>query len=235
MPEDSVPVFEGYPDLLVTTESEQMYLITIARAVEDGASGPVPVARLASALEVSAASANEMIRKLVVKGLVDYQPYKGAELTDTGRSIAVRVLRTRRLWATFLAGQLDFTPGEADALACHLEHVTPPEAAERLAHYLGNPTTGPLGMPIPDERGLPAAPRTRPLSAVAVGSTVEIVSIGASTQVQRFLIAEALEPGSIVTVRAAGASGLLLESQGRTTALAPEIADAVNVIEQEAP
>ena len=47
-----------------TSESEEMYLITVARAAEGGATGPIPVARVAQELEISVASANEMVKKL---------------------------------------------------------------------------------------------------------------------------------------------------------------------------
>ncbi|MCP4226088.1 MAG: metal-dependent transcriptional regulator, partial [Actinomycetia bacterium] len=71
-----------------TSESEQMYLITIAMAAEEGHEGPVPVPRLAQALEVSRVSANEMVKKLAERGLVAYTPYKGADLTAEGAVIA---------------------------------------------------------------------------------------------------------------------------------------------------
>jgi Mn-dependent DtxR family transcriptional regulator len=48
-----------------------MYLITIARAVEDGRLEPVPVSHVARELDVSAVSANQMIRKLASRGYVE--------------------------------------------------------------------------------------------------------------------------------------------------------------------
>ena len=126
-----------------------MYLITVAREDELGHDGPVRVAAIANALGVSVPSANEMIRKLDGRGLFSYEPYHGVRLTEAGRQVADQVLRTRRLWATFLADHLGFTPKDADDQACHLEHATSPEAADRLANFLGNPEAGPLGRPIP--------------------------------------------------------------------------------------
>jgi DtxR family Mn-dependent transcriptional regulator len=116
-----------------------MYLLTISRALEEGHEGPLGLAALAERLGVSSASANEMIRKMADRDLVAYEPYKGASLTSAGSAIARRVLRTRRLWARFLADHLGFTPAEADEMACDLEHVTSSGAAERLADYLGHP------------------------------------------------------------------------------------------------
>ena len=75
------------------SESEEMYLITVARYVEDGYEGPVPLSRLAERLSVAPVSVNQMIKKLEEAGLVDYIPYKGVVLTATGRRTARSVLR----------------------------------------------------------------------------------------------------------------------------------------------
>ena len=126
-----------------------MYLITVAVAEEAGGPAPLPLADLAQALGISPVSANQMVRRLAERRLVVYHPYRGVALRAPGRRAAQRVLRGRRLWATFLAERLGFTATEADSLACALEHVTPPEAADRLARFLGNPAVDPSGRPIP--------------------------------------------------------------------------------------
>jgi len=207
-----------------------MYLITVARAGEDGRSGPVPVADIAAELSVSVASANQMIRKLADRGLLSYEPYHGVELTDEGHRVADRVLRTRRLWASFLADHLGFSPGDADDQACHLEHVTSEEAADRLAAYLGNPEAGPLGRPIP-AGALEPEPR-RPhlrLVDVAVGAIAEVVAIGGSDLALEFLAAEGLVPGATVTVTGAGESGWLIAVGGTVVHLSEDLAKAVEV------
>jgi DtxR family Mn-dependent transcriptional regulator len=234
MPEQSAAGIAGSPELSRTTESEEMYLITVARAAEDGATGPVSVAGLARRLSVSVASANEMVRKLAARGLVDYVPYRGVELTEAGRRIAGRVLRTRRLWATFLAGHLDFTPAGADELACALEHVTPPEAAERLAAWLGDPVAGPLGHPIPAGDGTPPQPAPVRLPDAPVGLPLEVLETGGETGgTAAFLAAEQVVRGAVVTVAAVGSSGLLLSGPGGRLHLDHETAGTVRV--REAP
>lgn len=229
VPKENPVISEGVPELMATTESEQMYLITVARAAEEGASGPIPLAALASSLAVSVASANEMIRKLAGKALVEYVPYKGVELTEGGRRVAARVLRTRRLWATFLAEHLAFSAAEADALACNLEHVTPPDAAERLAGYLGNPPMGPLGNPIPPDPGSGEPTAVGPLTGLPVGGTGEIASAPVTGRARDFLTAEALTPGAVVLVRASGSSGILIEAGGHLIHLSTDLAGSIYV------
>lgn len=199
-----------------TSESEQMYLITIAMAAEDGQEGPVPVPQLAQALEVSRVSANEMVKKLAERGLVAYTPYKGADLTAEGAAIARTVLRRRRLWALFLADHLGLTPVAADAVACEFEHITPIEVAQQLAHFLGDPSVGPQGKPIPSDDSTDAPEiALHSLSESLVGGTVEIVRIGGDAASHSFLESQGLTPGSSVTVLALSDDGGCLLDAGR--------------------
>lgn len=230
MPEHSTLKSVGEPDNFPTTsESEEMYLITLARAVESGRPEPVPMPVIAEALPVSVASANEMVRKLASRGLMTYEPYRGAGLTEMGWAVANRVLRTRRLWATFLADQLGFSPTEADDQACHLEHATAPEAVDRLATFLGNPQAGPLGDPIParNSYGIDrvAAPT---LDTVAVGCDAEIVSITAPQAARNFLGGEGLTIGRRVAVIATGESGVLVDA-GSQVSLTRQLAATIGV------
>ena len=189
-----------------------MYLITVARAVEAGHPEPVPMPLIAEGLSISVASANEMVRKLATRGLLTYEPYHGAELTGTGWAVASRVLRTRRLWATFLADHLGFGPTEADDQACHLEHVTAHDAAERLAVFLGDPESDPLGRPIP-AMDSPAADRAAidTLDTVPVGCDVEVASIRATGAANAFLTGEGIAVGTRISVIGTGESGVLVD------------------------
>lgn len=206
-----------------------MYLITVARAVEAGAEGPVAISRIAETLGVSVPSANEMVRKLDNRGLLVYEPYRGARLSDTGRYLANQVLRTRRLWATFLAEHLGFSPTEADDQACHLEHATTAEAANRLATYLGNPAAGPLGRPIPGDTRSPEPRAAVSLADVAVGMTAEIDSITAEGRKLEFLKSEGMYPGTRIEVVAAGNTGLLIDVDGIEIHLSDPLVRAVLV------
>jgi DtxR family Mn-dependent transcriptional regulator len=132
-------------------------------------------------------------------------------LSKTGSRIADQVLRTRRLWATFLADHLGFSPADADDQACHLEHATSAEAANRLAAYLGNPEVGPLGRRIPSaDTSAPRRAAVR-LTEVPVGESAEVVALTAAARSLEFLIAEKIEVGTRLTVTASGDSGLLIE------------------------
>ncbi len=213
-----------------TSESEEMYLITIARANEDGQDGPVPMTLVAEALGVSQVAANEMVKKLAARELVDYTPYKGVTLMPGGEAIAAGVLRRRRLWGVFLADHLGLSPEAADDAACEFEHVTPPEVEQRLASFLGEPAMGPQGRPIPaaDAPGGTRPGAGRPLRDAEVGSTVSVVRVDGGGTVAAFLHDEGVMAGARIAVVGRADDGTTLLAVGdRHIEISGEIAAAV--------
>lgn len=218
--------------LMATSESEEMYLITIAMALEDGHRGPLPVPRLAEALEVSRVSANEMVKKLAARGLVEYTPYRGAVLSVEGELVARAILRRRRLWTVFLSDRLGLTPGAADVVACEFEHVTTAEVAHRLSEFLGDPRIGPQGKSIPaapDQFDVPE-PSLR-LCELSVGRSAEVVRVGGDAADRSFLAGEGVARGSVIELLALGEEGscLVITDKGRLH-LSAGVAGLVGVV-----
>ncbi|MDJ0952106.1 MAG: metal-dependent transcriptional regulator [Acidimicrobiia bacterium] len=215
-----------------TSESEEMYLITIAMAIEDGQEAPIPVPYLADALDVSRVSANEMVKKLDARGLIEYVPYKGAVLQPEGELIARRILRRRRLWSVFLAEQLGLTPQAADAVACEFEHVTPADVAKRLSDFLGDPKVGPQGKPIPHSVDDPSeAAGVVPLRELGAGADGEVVRLDGDATDKSFLANHGLAPGVTLTMLAVADDGAVLIATGAGRLnLSKPIADLVGVV-----
>ena len=207
-----------------------MYLITIAMAGEDGIDGPVPVPRVADKLQVSRVSVSEMVKKLVGRGFVDYTPYKGVSLTPAGRTIASSVLRRRRLWALFLSEHLGLSAAAADTVACEFEHITPVDVAQRLSAFLGDPTVGPEGKPIPTESGTVEVHREFQLTELSVGVRATVVRTVGDAAVRSFLADEGVDEGVTVGLLAVGQDGgCLVETPSGHTHLSPEVAAHVVV------
>ncbi len=214
-----------------TSEAEEMYLITVAVAEEDGLRGPMPLASLAETLEVSPVSANQMVRKLAERGLATYHPYRGVLLTAAGRAVSNRVLRGRRLWASFLVEHLAFSPKRADDLACRLEHVTPSEAADRLGHFLGDPMSCPLGRHIPPGAAEEDVEGVASLLDLVAGACAEVVTVEAEPAVRSFLEREGIRPGASVRVEARGeADSVLVSTAHGQVHLGGEAARRVSVL-----
>jgi DtxR family Mn-dependent transcriptional regulator len=113
---------------------------------------PVATNDLAERLQVTAASASGMIKKLADIGLVEHLPYRGVQLTVEGEQVALEVLRHHRLLELYLAEQLDVPWDRVHEEAEALEHVISEDLEARIAAKLGNPTHDPHGDPIPDAR-----------------------------------------------------------------------------------
>jgi DtxR family Mn-dependent transcriptional regulator len=215
-------------NLAEMSESEEMYLISIARLVEQGVEAPVPIPLLAGELSIQPVSANQMVHKLAEEELVEYLPYKGVQLTPKGREIALKVLRDRRLWEVFLVDHLDLPPSDADALACRLEHLTAEGVASRLANYLGQPSVSPQGLPIPEVDGETIVPALRPLTDLALGECAEVLRVEGDQATQSFLLTEGLRPGVTVKPLAIGSEGaMLLETGDKRLNLAKAVTDKI--------
>lgn len=210
------------------TESEEMYLVSIARLEESGEAGPIPLSLLATDLSIQPVSVNQMVRKLEEEGWVSYTPYKGVDLTPRGQQLALQVLRHRRLWQVFLVERLRISEKEADELACRLEHFIPDVAAERLAAYLGHPTFSPLGLPIPaPEAVLPTS--DFPLAILNLDEVGEITRLEMDSAGRTFLMAEGICPGAAVRVVGISGSGavLLQNKDGHTIHLSTVVTKGV--------
>lgn len=105
------------------------YLKTVY-LVQEETGGPVATGTLAERLDVSPASANEMIGKLQDQGLLDHEKYTGATLTDEGIRRAREALQTYCILERFLANVLEVEAYQAEAR--QLEPVIDDTVAERL-------------------------------------------------------------------------------------------------------
>jgi DtxR family Mn-dependent transcriptional regulator len=116
--------------------------------LQERADGPVTTTALAERLGVSAASASGMVRRLGEIGLAEHEPYKGVELTEAGRAVALEVIRHHRLLELLLAElgvPWDRVHDEAEVLEHHISE----DLEALIAARLGDPTHDPHGDPIP--------------------------------------------------------------------------------------
>ena len=124
-----------------------------------GAKAWVPTNDMASHLGVKAPSVTGMIQVLQELGWAEHRPYRGARLTDTGRNLALSLVRKHRLWETFLVDHLGFDWAKVHAIAEQMEHIDSVELVDRLDAFLGRPTLDPHGDPIPNANGHLKDPR----------------------------------------------------------------------------
>lgn len=132
---------------------------------------------LAEMLDVTPATANNMLKKLKEKEWVAYEKYGKITLTDKGRNLAVETVRKHRLWETFLYEKLNFTWDEVHEVAEQLEHIQSNKLVEQLESFLDFPETDPHGDPIPNAKGEIKFVKRKTLSEVEVGKTYKLIAV----------------------------------------------------------
>lgn len=134
------------------TLAEENYLKAIFH-LELESGSEVSTNAIAESMETKPSSVTDMVQKLAEKKMLVYKRYKGAQLTETGRKVAVYVIRKHRLWEVFLVDKLNFHWDEVHEIAEQLEHIQSDELIVRLDKFLGSPDFDPHGDPIPDIHG----------------------------------------------------------------------------------
>jgi DtxR family Mn-dependent transcriptional regulator len=152
---------------------------------------------LAERLGVRPASVSGMLRKLDALGLVVHERYRGVRLTESGRKVALEVLRHHRLLELYLAESLGMGWDEVDAEAERLEHVLSEELEEVIAAKLGNPTLDPHGDPIPNRELAIVDVESCSLYSLEPGDAGLFIRVSDSDpEMLRFLAERGIAPGS---------------------------------------
>jgi DtxR family transcriptional regulator, Mn-dependent transcriptional regulator len=196
--------------LIDTTE---MYLRTIFELEEEGI---VPLrARIAERLSQSGPTVSQTVARMERDGLLRIEGDRHLELTETGRSLAVRVMRKHRLAECLLVNIIGLPWEDVHVEACRWEHVMSEEVERRIVALLNGPSTCPHGNPIPGlaelgaEAGAPSAEPLALMTEVATAGGVPVVVQRISEQVQgdRTLMLRlkeiGIQPGREVTLAAA--------------------------------
>jgi len=111
----------------MNTASQYLKAIYLVQRMEDG---PASTGAVADMLDVSPASANEMIGKLEDDGLCSHEKYKGVDLTDDGIHRAREALQNYCIIERFLVEVLDVEDFRGEAR--QLEAVIDETVADRL-------------------------------------------------------------------------------------------------------
>jgi len=125
------------------------YLKQILLEQEAAGGERVSTGRIAQALAVTPGTVTSMLKTLADGNLVDYEAYGGVRLTESGRRLALHVVRRHRLVELFLVKILGLDWSEVHDEAERLEHAVSERLIERIDEMLGHPAVDPHGDPIP--------------------------------------------------------------------------------------
>lgn len=115
------PVLENYLEIIFEQE------------VREGAARAKSIAENAG---VSRCTVTSTLKTLKSMGLVDYEPYSFIHLTEEGRRIGRDLMHRHAIFREFFLHVLHLDEEQADAVACEMEHVTPPEVIRRLGQFV---------------------------------------------------------------------------------------------------
>jgi DtxR family Mn-dependent transcriptional regulator len=118
------------------------------------------------------------VKKLATLNLVAHEHYRGVELTEAGRKIALEVIRHHRLVERYLHEAMGVPWDQVHAEAERWEHVLSEEMEERMDEILGNPTTDPHGSPIPTRELEMAEVEQSPLARMVAGESGMVAEVG---------------------------------------------------------
>jgi len=183
-------------------EFEDEYLETLFDFHENAPGVRVRNGELAKYLDLAPASVTEMIQRLSRDGFVDYVPYKGALLTESGIKHGMLIKRRHRLAEALLA-ILPFD-GDIHATACMMEHAIDDDLEVCITQMLGDPQYDPSGKKIPEPSEeifsrLSIGPRIMPLSELNSGEKAEVILLVLLPEERATLNQIGINVGDVVT------------------------------------
>ncbi|MHC4994829.1 MAG: metal-dependent transcriptional regulator [Planctomycetota bacterium] len=171
---------------------------------------------LAERMGLGRGTVSGMLKQLASRGLVEHTRYYGAELTEEGRLLALRVIRRHRLIELFLVQTLGLGWDEVDQDAERLEHAVSERLIERIDEYLGHPIADPHGAPIPSAGGAMPVQGYEALANVPPGTTVVVSRVSDSDpEFLRYLRNLSVALGSRLKVVEVGPFGTMQLKIGR--------------------
>ena len=219
--------------IISLSRTERETLKSIYRLTKGNAD--VHTGALAEALGVSPGTATASVKKLAERKLLQHRPYKGVELTRTGRRAAISAIRRHRIVERFLSDMLGYAWNEADRLAGTFEHELPQEVEDRMFVALHRPATCPHGFPIP-EPDVVEMPEMPPLYSLEPGDVAEVAVPGSTDpDLVEFLETLGVRPGvSIEVIEKHPFDGpVVLRVDGKDRTIGEKIANQIYVQKQK--
>lgn len=190
---------------------------------------PCGLNSVAGNLNISTDKAAKLLDRLRDMGLIDMKNQQ-FELTDTGRSYALRIIRVHRIWERYLADETSLGEREWHGEADYKEHLMSIEAANKLAEQMGNPVFDPHGDPIPSKKGELPDHRGQALSSLQEGDIARIVHIeDEPPAIYEQLVALGLYPGMEVYVLDITEGKITFAAEGEECILTSLFASSITV------
>jgi DtxR family Mn-dependent transcriptional regulator len=172
----------------------------------------------------------KMLKQLASLGFVIYEPYRDVRLTDSGKKVALEVIRHHRLLELYLCRKLGFTWDKVHDEAESLEHVISEKVEQKIAEDLGHATTDPHGQPVPTENGEIHEEDSDILSNYSVGDRLRIVEVMDDNSAALIYIgSRGIRPGVLVEIlhKAPFEGPIRIKVDSNVTDITPKLASMI--------
>lgn len=193
----------------------------------------ITAANIGRAMQLSAPTVHEMVKRLEADGYVTRAADKSLSFTEKGLTEAETITRRHRMIERFLTDVLGIPWDEVHEEAERLEHAMSPVLEERMRAAIGDATTCPHGHPIyPDSRE-----RGSLLLDVEIGAKVKVLRFeNEAEELLHYLKQAGIEPGLEGEVTAKdGEYVTITDADGKEHRLTTSVAETVSVRADPAP
>jgi DtxR family transcriptional regulator, Mn-dependent transcriptional regulator len=207
------------------TVAEEEYLQTLFWLFEAGL--PMTAANLARAMQLSAPTVHEMVRRLERDGYITRAEDKSISFTPDGQREAEEVVSRHRLIERFLTDVVGVPWDDVHEEAEKLEHAMSPRFEAYVRSAVGDAETCPHGHPIQVGKRLPGVP----LADCEVGARVKILRFeNEAEDLLHYLMDTGFAPGLEGAVAASDAEEVRVAfAGGKEATVTRSVAETVTV------
>ncbi|MBV9197894.1 MAG: metal-dependent transcriptional regulator [Solirubrobacterales bacterium] len=212
------------------TVAEEEYLESLFWLFEAGL--PMTAANLSRAMQLSAPTVHEMLRRLERDGYVVRNHERTIAFTDSGREHAERIVGRHRMIERFLTDVVGVPWDDVHEEAEHLEHAMTPRFEAYVRATVGDAATCPHGHPIRVGERIDGVP----LADCAPGARVTILRLeNEAEDLLHYLKNAGIEPGLEGEI-ASNQDGLVsVRAGGSTATVTASVAETVSVLADPSP
>jgi DtxR family Mn-dependent transcriptional regulator len=212
------------------TAGEEEYLQSLFWLFEAGL--PMTGANLSRAMQLSAPTVHEMIRRLERDGYIVRNAERAIEFTPSGREHAERIVGRHRMIERFLTDVVGVPWDDVHEEAEHLEHAMTPRFEAYVRSSVGDAKTCPHGHPIRVGERIDGVP----LADCALGARVTILRLeNEAEDLLHYLKEAGIEPGLQGEISANQDGFVSVLGEGNTATVTASVAETVSVLADPSP
>ncbi len=185
---------------------------------------------LAGALKIRKSKVLQMVVQMSQANLVETLN-DTIHLTSEGKSYALKIIRTHRLWEKYLAEKTGHQPSDWHYLAEKMEHQLSENEISALSNTLGNPLFDPHGDPIPSHEGDIIPVEWIPLPTYPLNTPGKIAHIEDEPgAIYQQILAKRMLIGSHIKIIESDKNEIIINCEGQDHSFSPIVAANISIV-----